>query len=130
VKERVVMSVSLLPRLDILREGGILSDENYERVLSVISHFKNRYGIELTEENASAFITHLCSALQRITNGEPVEALDKDIYEDVIIQPTFERANEISTELRDMYPIIPESELMYLNMHLNILLETEEDSEA
>ena len=116
--------MDLKPRLDILKEGGILSDENYERVLTIIEHFKTQYDIELTEENSSAFITHLCSAFERITNGEPVEELDKDIYEDVIIQPTFERANEISTKLKEMYPIIPESEVMFLNMHLNILLES------
>ena len=118
------MTVDLMQRLDILRDGGVLSQENFERVLGIIAYFKDRHGIELTEENSSAFVTHLCSALERVSNGDPVEELDSEIYEDVVIQSTFERASQISGELREMHPMIPESELMYLNMHLNLLLET------
>jgi len=120
------MATDLMLRLDILKEGGVLGDENYCRVLHIIQHFEDRYGLVLTEENSSALVTHLCSALERVSRGEPVEELDSDIYEDVIIQPTFEKAHKISTELQEMYPMIPDSELMYLNMHLNILLEAEQ----
>ena len=121
------MAEDLSRRLDILMEGGVLGEENFKRVSQIIRYFKERYGIELTEENSSAFITHLCSALERIVKGEPVEELDKEIYEDVVIHPMFGQADIISNELREMYPIIPESELMYLNMHLNLLLETVAD---
>jgi len=121
------MAEDLSRRLDILVEGGVLGEENFKRVSHIIRHFKERYGIELTDDNAGAFITHLCSALERIARGEPVGELDKEIYEDVVIHPMFSQADIISKELRDMYPMIPESELMYLNMHLSLLLETVQD---
>jgi len=121
------MAEDLSRRLCILKEGGVLSEKNFERVSCIIAHFSDRHGIELTEENASAFITHLCSALERISGGEPVVELDSDIYEDVIIHPMFQQASKISGELKQMYQMIPESELMYLNMHLNVLLEVVQD---
>lgn len=45
----------------------------------------------MTEENASAMITHLCVALGRIHRGEPVEPLDEEVYEETSQEPTFPR---------------------------------------
>ena len=65
------------PRLTILHQAGMLSEEDYRKVQDVIRFFQEKYGLTLTEENASAMITHLCAALGRIHRGEPVEPLDE-----------------------------------------------------
>mgnify|MGYP003031240019 CR=1 FL=1 len=54
------------PRLSILRQAGMLSDEDYQKVQDVIRYFQEKYDLTLTEENASSMITHLCAALGRI----------------------------------------------------------------
>ena len=59
------------PRLTILHQAGMLSEEDYRKVQDVIRFFQEKYGLTLTEENASAMITHLCAALGRIHRGEP-----------------------------------------------------------
>ena len=69
------------PRLTILHQAGMLSEEDYRKVQDVIRFFQEKYGLTLTEENASAMITHLCAALGRIHRGEPVEPLDEEVYE-------------------------------------------------
>lgn len=68
------------PRLTILHQAGMLSEEDYRKVQDVIRFFQEKYGLTLTEENASAMITHLCAALGRIHRGEPVEPLDEEVF--------------------------------------------------
>lgn len=75
------------PRLTILHQAGMLSEEDYRKVQDVIRFFQEKYGLTLTEENASAMITHLCAALGRIHRGEPVEPLDEEVYEETSQDP-------------------------------------------
>ena len=102
------------PRLSILRQAGMLSDEDYQKVQDVIRYFQEKYDLTLTEENASSMITHLCAALGRIQRGEPVEPLD---------EPTFPKALEATQEIvRDTLPGLPENEQKFLTMHIGVLL--------
>ena len=82
------------PRLTILHQAGMLSEEDCRKVQDVIRFFQEKYGLTLTEENASAMITHLCAALGRIHRGEPVEPLDEEVYEETSQEPTFPKALE------------------------------------
>ena len=68
------------PRLTILHQAGMLSEEDCRKVQDVIRFFQEKYGLTLTEENASAMITHLCAALGRIHRGEPVEPEDEQKF--------------------------------------------------
>jgi transcriptional regulatory protein LevR len=115
--------VDLTPRLNILLDGGVISEENYANVMDIIRYFDECYGIVLTEENSSAFIAHLCIALERASRGEAVNMLDDDVYDDVISQPEYERACQISTDIMNMHPKIPETEARYFNLHLTVMLE-------
>ena len=73
----------------------------------------------MTEENASAMITHLCAALGRIHRGEPVEPLDEEVYEETSQEPTFPKALEATQALvREILPDLPEDEQKFLTMHI------------
>ena len=50
--------MDLTERLDVLKNSGTLSRKNYDNVMRVIRYFKERRGIELTEENASTSAWH------------------------------------------------------------------------
>ena len=78
------------PRLTILHQAGMLSEEDYRKVQDVIRFFQEKYGLTLTEENASAMITHLCAALGRIHRGEPVEPLDEEALRRAITETGYE----------------------------------------
>lgn len=111
------------PRLSILRQAGMLSDEDYQKVQDVIHYFKEKYGLTLTEENASSMITHLCAALGRISRGEPVEPLDEDVYEETKQEPTFPKALEATQGLvKEILPGLPEDEQKFLTMHIGVVL--------
>ena len=116
--------MDLIPRLKIMLDGGVLSKENYDHVLKIIRYIDECYGVVLTEENSSAFTTHLCIALERATRGETVNMMDDDVYEDVTSQPDYKRACQISADIMRMYPAIPETETRYLNLHLTVMLES------
>ena len=108
------------PRLSILRQAGMLSDEDYQKVQDVIRYFQEKYDLTLTEENASSMITHLCAALGCI---QPVEPLDEEVYEETKGEPTFPKALEATQEIvRDTLPGLPENEQKFLTMHIGVLL--------
>ena len=111
------------PRLTILHQAGMLSEEDYRKVQDVIRFFQEKYGLTLTEENASAMITHLCAALGRIHRGEPVEPLDEEVYEETSQEPTFPKALEATQALvREILPDLPEDEQKFLTMHIGVVL--------
>jgi len=115
-------SNSLEPRLAILRQGGILNDKNYGRIQDIIAFLRERLNIELTEGNAAIFITHLCAALERIGRGEKIEELDPDVYEATKSEPVFDKALSLSLELQKRHPVLPDSELKFITMHIGALL--------
>jgi transcriptional antiterminator len=119
-------------RMNILKDSGTLSQKNYDNVIQVIKYFKDKYNIELTEENASAFVTHLCMALERADKGEPVEPLDRGVYEAASQEPTFAEASACSREIREILPQIPDVEAEYICMHVGVMLAalTEHKKEA
>ena len=111
------------PRLTILHQAGMLSEEDCRKVQDVIRFFQEKYGLTLTEENASAMITHLCAALGRIHRGEPVEPLDEEVYEETSQEPTFPKALEATQALvREIRPDLPEDEQKFLTMHIGVVL--------
>lgn len=110
-------------RLDILKNAGMLTEQDHGRICQVIDYFATEQGIGLTEENASSMITHLCAALGRIQRGEPVEPLDEEVYESTKEEPTFKQAYAITQELvARILPDLPEPEQKFLTMHIGVLL--------
>lgn len=99
------------PRLTILHQAGMLSEEDCRKVQDVIRFFQEKYGLTLTEENASAMITHLCAAL------------DEEVYEETSQEPTFPKALEATQALvREILPDLPEDEQKFLTMHIGVVL--------
>ena len=113
--------MSLEPRLQLLMQGGTLSEENCGRVKGIIAYFREKHGIDLTEQNSAAFVTHLCSVFERVNKGEIIAEIDPKVYEETKSEPTFERALEISRDLLEMNPILPETELGFITVHIGVM---------
>lgn len=114
--------MSLEARLTLLREGGLLNGENEALVRRVPAYFQEQHGIALDEENGAPLITHLCAALQRISNGEAINEMDPEIFDDVKLDPHFDRAWAISRDIQRICPILPEAELKYIALHACVIL--------
>ena len=114
--------MELKERMDLLRDAGVLSQKNYESVEKVIAYFKEQHGIALTEENAAAFITHLCMALERLDKGEEVKTLDRAVFEEVQQEESYEQAAACCRDMNKILPQLPEAEVEYICTHVGVML--------
>lgn len=114
--------MELTMRLNILRDAGQLSEENYIVINKVIEYFKEKQGIILIEENASMFITHLSAALGRIEKNQLVNKLDEVLAESLKEDENYNKALEVANELEEYTAKIPTEEMDYMLMHICTLL--------
>ena len=114
--------MELTLRLDILRDAGQLSKENYNKIIQVINYFEEKRGLKLLEDNASMFITHLSSALTRIEQNKLVENIDEFIFEQVKSDINYKRAVEVTNYLEEILGELPRQERDFIEMHICTLL--------
>lgn len=76
----------------------------------------------LTSDNAEAFITHLCVALERIDKNEFANPLDRDTVEETKKESTYPKALEICKAINELLPQIPNSEMEYICVHICVML--------
>ena len=46
-------------RLELYQEGGMIKEDDVKDVLAIVAMFKEKYDIQLCEENADTFVAHL-----------------------------------------------------------------------
>lgn len=110
--------MELKERMDLLLSAGVLSQKNYENVEKVIAYFKQQHGIELTEENAAAFITHLCMALERKDQNQKIAPMDESLLTDIKQENCFPQAYSYCKDVCSLLPQIDEEESNYLCLHI------------
>lgn len=115
--------MDLTIRLNIFKESGMLSEENYHKVVNAINYFDELVNIKLDEENAAMFITHLCAALGRIDKNEIVSEIDVEILESLKLEENYKKSIHIVKDLKEIFGEIPKEEVDYLVMHICTLLE-------
>jgi transcriptional regulatory protein LevR len=111
--------------MDILLEAGVVSKKNYDITKEIIDFLRSDKKLIVTEENAAAFVTHTCMALERIDRGELVAPLDETVIEAVKEEEEYVLAYMLSSEIQQKYPQLEGAELNYLCMHLGTLLSTQ-----
>lgn len=113
-------------RLQILRDSGQLSEGNYILLLKIISMFDRKWGIKLTEENGSMFITHLSVALGRIEKGEKIDAVEENIYQEIAGNKNYDKCLGAIKDVEEELKIrIPENEKGFLMIYLCTLFQNE-----
>lgn len=115
--------MELTVRLNIFKDSGMLSEENYHKVINVINYFDEVIKIKLDEENAAMFITHLCVALGRIDKNEIQSEIDIEILESLKLEENYNKSMEIVKDLKVILGELPIGEVNYLVMHICTLLE-------
>ena len=111
-------------RLKILNDGGVIDEEvKYEGERFVDYLFDRYEGLSL--HALETFITHYVMARQRVKNGENIEMMDESLLRDIKENDHYEESKEILEEIEDSFKIqIPETEEMYLLIHLSNILAT------
>ena len=116
----------LLLRLDIFKNTGMLSQENYEKVIKIIKYleFKN---INIDEDNGSMLITHIVMYLNRLNKGEMIENLDEESLEELKSFNEYHNAEKIYLNFENILGKINENEKGYILAHLINLLKGEKE---
>lgn len=111
-------------RLELYREGDMITDENVKTILEIIAMFREKYDIVLCEENADTFIAHLCAAFFRVRTGEPVEPLMEEVFAEVKETETYPLSVEMLKNIEAILggPFVRE-EQEYVLLHINSLLD-------
>lgn len=110
-------------RMEILLSSNTISNDVFDTVKKVITRMDDHWNITLTEDNGGRLVTHLSMALMRIFKGEPVAAMEPDIYEEFQESDEFEKAVSITADLISWAELtIPTSEEEYLNTNICLIL--------
>ncbi len=110
-------------RLDMYQEGGMINSEDVADINAVIKLFKDKYGIQLSEENASFFIAHLAAAYSRNASKEELEELPDGVIEEVKALASYDESLCILDDIIEVTNNPLNSiEKKYILLHLNNLI--------
>ena len=110
-------------RLDLYKEGGMLTDDDVKDVEAIIKMFKDDYGVELQEENADTFIAHICAAYSRNKSGEPVDELPEAVRSELEGLDSYEQSLQILNRLIEVTQNpLNQVEKDYALLHINNLI--------
>ncbi|MFW6266561.1 MAG: PRD domain-containing protein [Halanaerobiales bacterium] len=113
------MDKDIKNRLKILYEGDQIDKEIKEVVNKSLKMLETEYDLQLTEDNAAKFVTHLAMALMRIKNGEEVEGLNEVALQEVKQEEGYDFSLEFSKFIEDEVGLdIPGSEKGYIALHI------------
>ena len=105
-----------------MRETGAISEETARQIDELRSLFLHRFGIQLTEENASGCVTHMCFALERIARGEGIEPVAEVVRDEILCDPRYDAACFITDHIFSNIAAMTEAERDYLIVHVIVLL--------
>lgn len=110
-------------RIQILKQGGIIGEDVAEFMNKVIDMMAADYP-QIPVDPAAMFTTHLAMALERIKKGEIVDALDEEIFAEVLEAPEYPTALSFRDKMLAFCPVeFPASEAQFILMHICNMLQ-------
>lgn len=110
-------------RLELYQEGGMINARDVEDVLAIVAMFKEKYDIQLCEENADTFVAHLCAAFGRNNTHEPVEPLLEEAFAEVKELESYPLSVEMLESIKGViHNCLNQTEQEYVLLHLNNLI--------
>ena len=105
-------------RIQILKNGGVIGEDVADFMIKVIDMMAADYP-QVGMDPAAMFTTHLAMALERIKKGEIVDALDEEIFAEVLETPEYPQAVEFRDKMLSFCPLqFPASEAQFILMHI------------
>lgn len=110
-------------RLQLYFDGGMITHDDVEEILAIIEMFKSKYQMILEEENAAAFIAHLCAAFGRLKTDEDVEALPLEVKRELEGLATYSRSLGMLEDIMAVtHNRLNKTEQDYALLHINNLI--------
>lgn len=110
-------------RLDMYVEGGMISLDDVKDIEAVIKLFKDKYNIELSEENGATFVAHLAAAYARNVTKEELDDLSDEVINEIKALDSYDESLKILDEIVDATNNpLNDVEKKYVLLHLNNLI--------
>ena len=110
-------------RLELYRDGGMLSDGDVKDVNAIIDMFKNEYNVVLQEENAEAFVAHICAAYGRNVTKEKIDPLPETARKELEGLDTYAESLQVLERLLEVTSNpLSDIEKGYALLHINNLI--------
>jgi hypothetical protein len=111
-------SQTLRLRVDLMRQNGTLTNTEEKQVLKLVAFFRDEFGIEMTEENGAALLTHFAMLLNRLRLGEAIAPMPADLIQSMVSEPRFPLAERTKERIRAEIAHFPPEEDGYILAHL------------
>ena len=112
-------------RIAVMKDTEIINAATAEKLALIQNMLMTNYGIQLTEENAAPFVTHIALAFERLNKNEEISPIDDFIFEEIKASEDYAHASEIADCICKMDTVakaLPESEKACIIIHLiNVL---------
>jgi transcriptional regulatory protein LevR len=125
-QELQAVSTEFRERFDMFEEAGQITSLSRWLTENALARIAHEFGLVLTEDNASQFVTHFAMALSRLQRGEFAEA--SAVVADELSEHERERdvIRKVVEEIEQVLDReVPDSEIDYMTVHLCVLLEDE-----
>lgn len=110
-------------RLELYQEGGMIKEDDVKDVLAIVAMFKEKYDIQLCEENADTFVAHLCAAFGRNATQEKVEPLLPESFAEVKELESYPLSLDMLENIKSViHNSLSQDEQEYVLLHLNTLI--------
>ena len=110
-------------RLELYQEGGMIKEDDVKDVLAIVAMFKEKYDIQLCEENADTFVAHLCAAFGRNATQEKVEPLLPESFAEVKELESYPQSLDMLENIKSViHNSLSQDEQEYVLLHLNTLI--------
>lgn len=110
-------------RFEMYLEEEMNSKDDIDDIRNIIKMFKDKYGVELSEENAGTFIAHLCAAYSRLTTNEEIEELPKEVIDELTGLDTYDFSKEVLEDVMQVtHHPLNKTEQGYALLHINNLI--------
>lgn len=111
-------------RFKLYIDGGMITMNDIEEIKNIIRLFDEKYHIELCEENASFFISHICAMYHRNQTNERLDDITDNEMEEIQNLKTYSKSLRILEDIKKEIQIhVNDVEGKYLLLHINQILQ-------
>lgn len=110
-------------RLEMFLEGEMITADDVRNINNMLDMFNEKYGVTLTEENASTFVSHVCAAFYRYSAGEEIDPLPTEVVAELTSLDSYELSLEVyGNIMKVIEKPFSEIEKGYVLLHINNLI--------
>ena len=107
-------------RIRLLSDAEQITVEEEAGLTAMLKMFAEKWNIELNEDNAGMFVTHLAIALKRMREDDSIQPLDCVIIDEIQASVAYPKSITAMNEIESLFAVnLSDAEKGYIYLHLN-----------